>query len=99
MQKYKMAAMTSSNSKFQKPRKTTLANICQIICGKFHQNRLIRLGCRDDTHIQTHRHTDRQTDTHTHTLGSIATYSVKMTEFKNMDKLRTKIELHLKTHM
>ena len=78
-QKYKMAAMTSSNSKFQKPRKMTLANICQIICGKFHQNRFIRLGCRDDTHIQTHRHTH----THTHTLSLIATYSVKMTEYKN----------------
>ena len=54
----------------------TLANICQMICGKFHQNRFIRLGCGDDTHTQT----DRQT--HTHTLGSIATYSVKMTEYK-----------------
>ena len=51
-----------------------------MICGKFHQNRSIRLGCRDDTHTQTHI-TDRQT--HTHTLGSIATYSVKLTENKN----------------
>ena len=55
----------------------TLANICQIICRKFHQNRFIRLGCRDDTHTHT------ETDTQTHTLGSIATYSVKMTEYKN----------------
>ena len=31
----------------------------------------------------TYRHTYRQTDTHTHTLGSIATYSVKMTEYNN----------------
>ena len=68
--KCKMAAMTSSNSKFQKPWKMTLANILKMICRKFHQNRLIRLGCRDDTHRQTHRHTD----TRTHTLGSIATY-------------------------
>ena len=28
-------------------------------------------------------HIDRQTDTRAHTLGSIATYSVKMTEYKN----------------
>ena len=60
-QKCKMAAMTSSNSKFQKPRKMTLANICQMICGKFHQNRFIRLGCRDDTHRRTHIHTDTHT--------------------------------------
>ena len=31
----------------------------------------------------TYRHTDRHTDRQTHTLGSIATYSVKMTEYKN----------------
>ena len=55
--KCKMAAMTSSNSKFQKPRKMTLANILKIICVKFHQNRFIRLGCRDDTHTQTDAHT------------------------------------------
>ena len=35
-QKCKMAAMTSSNSSFEKPRKKTLANICQIICRKFN---------------------------------------------------------------
>ena len=29
-------------------------------------------------------HTDRHTDTHTHTLGSHATYSVKMTEYKKI---------------
>ena len=57
--------MTSSNLKFQKPRKTTLANICQIMCGKFHQNRFIRLGCRDDTHRRTDRQTHRQTDRQT----------------------------------
>ena len=74
--------MTSSNSKFQKPRKMTLANILEIICVKFHQNRFICLGCRDDTHRRTDRQTDRRTDAHTHTLGSIATYSVKMTEYK-----------------
>ena len=61
----------------------SLANICQIICGKFHQNRFIRLGCKDDTDRQT----DRQTDTQTHTLGSIATYSVKMTEYKKASYL------------
>ena len=34
---------------------------------------------------RTHRQTDRHTHTHTHTdtLGWIATYSVKMTEYKN----------------
>ena len=79
--KCKMAAMTSSNSKFQKPRKMTLANILEIICVKFHQNRFICLGCRDDTDRQTHRRT------HTHTLGSIATYSVKMTEYKTRTTL------------
>ena len=62
--KCKMAAMTSSNSKFQKPRKMTLANILKIICVKFHQNRSNRLGCRDDTHTQTDRQTDRRTHTH-----------------------------------
>ena len=37
--------------------------------------------------------TDRQTHAHTHThnLGSIATYSVKMTEYKNINKRITKI--------
>ena len=65
--KCKMAAMTSSNSKFQKPRKMTLANILKIICVKFHQNRFIRLGCRDDTHRHTHTHTHTQTHTQTHT--------------------------------
>ena len=44
-----------------------------------NQNRLSCLGCRADIDTQTDRHTDR----HTHTLGSIATYSVKMTEYKN----------------
>ena len=50
------------------------------ICGKFHQNRSIRLGCRDDND----RHT--QTDTQTDTLASIATYSVKLTEYKKREK-------------
>ena len=45
----------------------SLANIFKIICGKFHQNRPIRMGCRDDTHTRTDRQTDRQTDTLTHT--------------------------------
>ena len=71
----KMAAMTSPILKFQNPRKTDLANICQIICRKFHQNRSSRLGCSADTDTCTHAHT--------HTLVSIATYSVKMTECKN----------------
>ena len=55
--KYKVAAMTSSHLKFQKLRKKSLANICQIIYGKFHQNWFICLGCRDDTHAHTDRHT------------------------------------------
>ena len=71
---YKTAAMTSSSLNFQNRWKASLANIFKIICGKFHQNRPTRMGCRDDTHTQTHRHTDRQTDT----LGSILTYSVKI---------------------
>ena len=50
----KMAAMTSSNLNFQNRRK----NLVYLICGKFHQNRSTRLGCRDNT--------DRHTDTHTH---------------------------------
>ena len=61
----------------------TLANILEIICVKFHQNRLIRLGCRDDTHRHTHRRT--------HTLGSIATYSVKMTEYKKEKEIDTNV--------
>ena len=32
-------------------------------------------------------HTHRQTDTQTHTLGSIAIYSVKMTEYENGEHL------------
>ena len=35
----------------------------------------------------TDAQTDRRTDAHTHTLGSIATYSVKMTEYKKSDAL------------
>ena len=76
-----MAAITSSISKFQNPGKEDLANICQIICRKFHQNPLIRMGCSASTHTQI----DRQTHTHTHTstIGSTVTYSVKMTEYEN----------------
>ena len=71
----KMAAMTSSISNFQNPRKTDLTNICQIICRKFHQNAPIRLGCSAsilDTHTFTYTHP-----------RFIATYSNKMTEYKN----------------
>ena len=32
--------------------------------------------------------TDRRTHAHTHTLGSIATYSVKMTEYKNLSRTK-----------
>ena len=47
---------------------------------KFHKNRPSRLGCR----AVTDRHTDRHTDTQTgRQPGSILTYSVKMTEYKN----------------
>ena len=49
-----------------------------MIYGKFHQNRLIRLGCNGQT--------QRDMQTHGHTLGSIATYSVKITEYKNLIK-------------
>ena len=51
----------------------SLANIFQIICGKFHQNRPICMGCRDDTHRQTHT----QTHTHTHTRTHTQTPSVR----------------------
>ena len=54
----------------------TLTYILEIICSEFNQNLLIRLGCRDDTHA----HTD------THTLASIITYSVKMTEYNDNSK-------------
>ena len=61
--------------KFSKPAKKSpqLANICWTICAKFHQNRHNRLGCRADTERHTHTHTPSV---------SIATYSVKMTEYK-----------------
>ena len=54
-------------------RKTTPAHVLETICVKFHQNRPSRLGCRAVTHTQTHRQP-----------GSILTYSVKMTEYKNV---------------
>ena len=38
------------------------------------------------TDRQTDRQTDTQTDRHTHTLGPIATYSVKLTECKKVFK-------------
>ena len=50
--------------KFQNPRKTDLANICQIICRKFHQNPSIRLGCSAVTHTHTYTHTHIHTHTH-----------------------------------
>ena len=68
----------SSNSKCQIPRKMYKVDILEIIRAKFHQNRFSCLGCSADTHRQT----DRHTHAHTHTIGSIATYSVKMTEYK-----------------
>ena len=78
--------MTSSISNFQNRRKTDLANIAQIICRKFHQNRPIHLSSRASTHTHTHihihTHTHTHTYTHTHNLGSIATYSGKLTEYK-----------------
>ena len=37
---------------------------------------------------QTDTQTHRQTDTQTDTLGSIATYSVKLTEYKNRRRRR-----------
>ena len=64
-----MAAMTSSNSNFQNPRKTYKVYILEIIRAKFHQNRFSRLGCSADT--------DRQTDTRTHTHTHIHTPSVR----------------------
>ena len=54
--KCKMAAMTSSISNFQNQRKLDLANVAQIICRKFHQNRPIRLSRRASTHTHTHTH-------------------------------------------
>ena len=46
---------------FKNRENMTLANILKIICVKFHQNRSIRLGCRDDTDRQTHTQTDAHT--------------------------------------
>ena len=62
-----MAAMTSSNSNFQNPRKTYKVYILEIIRAKFHQNRFSRLGCSADTDRQTHAHT--HTNTHIHTTS------------------------------
>ena len=82
---YKMAAMTSSILNFQNRWKMSLANILKIICGKFHQNRPIRMGCRDDTHTQTHTQTDRHTDTQTHRHPRFDPniFSQNLTEYKN----------------
>ena len=68
--KCKMPAMTSSISNFRNPRKTDLANICQIICRKFHQNPSIRLGCSAVTHTQTHTHIHKNTHIHTPSVSS-----------------------------
>ena len=61
-----MAAMTSSNSNDQKSIKTTWANICQIICAEFHQNRHNHFGWR----AVTHRHTHKQTHINRHLLNT-----------------------------
>ena len=53
---FKITAMTSLILK----KKLDFADICQIICTKFHWNWCIRLGC-------AFPHTYRQTDAHTHT--------------------------------
>ena len=47
--------MTSMFCEFQNQR-TSLANISQIICRKFHQNRPIRLGCKGYTNRHTRMH-------------------------------------------
>jgi len=82
-----MAAITSSNSKFQKLRKTDSVLILETTCAKVHWNWSSRLFCSADTdrrtHARTHERTHARTHIHTHTLGSMATYSVKMTEYKN----------------
>ena len=48
-----------------------------------HTQTLTHTETHTDTHGHTDTHTDTQTDRHTHTLASIPTYSVKMTEYKN----------------
>ena len=53
--KFKMAAMTSSYLKLKNQTKKKLANFLQIICGNFHQNRFILLGCRDEIDRLTER--------------------------------------------
>ena len=58
----------------------SLANIFKIICGKFHQNRPIRMGCRDDTHTHTQTHTQ----THRHPRFDPNIFSQNLTEYKNM---------------
>ena len=76
---FKITAMTSSILK----KKVDFANICQIICTKFHWNWWFRLGCAfPHTYRQTDAHTHTHTHTYTHTLVWIATYSVNITECK-----------------
>ena len=75
-EKYKMAAITSSNSKFQNSRTFYKVYILKIICAKFHQNRSSRLRCSADTDRQTR--TYARTYARTHTLGSIATFEYKI---------------------
>ena len=70
--------MTSSNLNFQKSKKMTQENICQIFCAKFQQNRQNRLSRSAATHTQTHTHTLIHTPS-----VSVATYSVKMTEYND----------------
>ena len=60
-----------------------------IIYGKFHQNRPIRMSCRDDTHTRTDRQTHTQTDTHTHRHPWFDhnIFSQNLTESKDVHKL------------
>ena len=72
--------------------KTAQEDILERICVNFRQNRTSRLGCSADTHTHTHIHTQTHThihtDTHTDTLGSILTYSVRMTEYKKQERCK-----------
>ena len=67
---FTFAGMKSLIWKCQNLRKTDLANICQIICRKFHQNRSTRLGYSAATHTHTHRRTHIHTHIHTPSVPS-----------------------------
>ena len=71
-----------------------LTNICQIICGKFHQNPSIRLGCS----AVTHRHTDTHTDTHTHRHTDTKWHTDRQTDRQTFTDTHTHSQTLTDTH-